>query len=99
MIDAAVYKNKKFLLAGLLLSTALISPKLALSDTTWTGGGGDNNWSTSANWSDGVPDIDDVVSIPSTSTIILTEDSYANSIAVSGIMSNDIDQVGAYPIC
>lgn len=36
------------------------------ADTTWTGADpGDNLWSTAANWSDGVPDEADVVTIAS----------------------------------
>ena len=39
------------LLALLLLSTT----GAFAADKTWTGGGGDNNWSTAGNWAGGVP--------------------------------------------
>ena len=41
-----------------------MEPRTLLSAVTWTGGGGDNNWDTAANWStDSVPTSGDDVTI------------------------------------
>ena len=41
-----------------------MEPRTLLSAVTWTGGGGDNNWDTAANWStDSVPGSGDDVTI------------------------------------
>jgi len=45
---------------GLVGNVAVVN-----ADTNWTGAGADDLWSTAANWSDGVPDETDVVTIAS----------------------------------
>ena len=52
-----------------------LGPYTAAATATWTGGGGDNNWSTAANWSDDtVPATTDAVIFDGTSTKDCTVD-------------------------
>src|SRR5262249_26114332 len=38
-----------------LATACLLVPVASADAQTWAGGGGDNNWSTAANWSGGTP--------------------------------------------
>ena len=52
-----------------------MEPRTLLSAVTWTGGGGDNNWDTAANWStDSVPGSGDDVTIAITANIVHSDD-------------------------
>ncbi|NBW97000.1 MAG: PEP-CTERM sorting domain-containing protein [Planctomycetia bacterium] len=42
-------------LAAAIALAALAAPAQAQNATTWTGGGGDTNWSTTGNWNGGAP--------------------------------------------
>ena len=48
-----------------------MEPRTLLSAVTWTGGGGDNNWDTAANWStDSVPGSTDDVTIDVAANVV-----------------------------
>jgi len=48
--------SKKLFFAGVLCLLLMLTYNSADAQTfTWTGGGGDNNWSTGANWGDTAP--------------------------------------------
>jgi hypothetical protein len=48
-----------------------MEPRTLLSAVTWTGGGGDNNWDTAANWStDSVPTSGDDVTIKIAANVV-----------------------------
>ena len=48
-----------------------MEPRTLLSAVTWTGGGGDNNWDTAANWNtDSVPGSGDDVSIDVAANVV-----------------------------
>jgi len=53
--------TRGFLLAASLLAAGTASRTASAAVTTWSGGGIDDNWSTSANWSDELPAGNDVV--------------------------------------
>jgi hypothetical protein len=62
------------LAAPLLLATVLLAPPAAAAglECTWTGAGGDANWSTAGNWSDcagGAPGADDIVVFDGTAMV------------------------------
>ncbi len=58
--------KKLISLASLIMVFGLVSDVTVVNaDTNWTGAGADDLWSTAANWSDGVPDEADVVTIAS----------------------------------
>ncbi len=58
--------KKLISLASLIMVFGLVGNVAVVSaDTNWTGTGPDDLWSTAANWSDGVPDEADVVTIAS----------------------------------
>jgi len=58
--------KKLISLASLIMVFGLVGDVTVVNaDTNWTGAGADDLWSTAANWSDGVPDEADVVTIAS----------------------------------
>ena len=58
--------KKLISLASLIMVFGLVGNVAVVNaDTNWTGTGADDLWSTAANWSDGVPDEADVVTIAS----------------------------------
>ena len=60
-----------------------MEPRTLLSAVTWTGGGGDNNWDTAANWStDSVPTSGDDVTI---------------NIAANVVHSDNVDRLDQQP--
>ena len=51
-----------------------MEPRTLLSAVSWTGGGGDNNWDTAANWStDSVPGSGDDVTIDIAANVVHSE--------------------------
>lgn len=64
---------------GIISAILLTSSVSAQSSHTWTGGGGDNNWSTAANWSGGAPDGNDIINFAGTTRLNNT-----NNLTIAG---------------
>jgi len=62
---------KKF---GIVLCIGLMSLCVRAADRTWTGGGGNANWSTPANWGGTVPTTNDTLSFSGTTQLASTND-------------------------
>ncbi len=66
--------SKQHRLFGAMISCLLAGVVLARSTTTWTGGAGSRDWFHAGNWSDGVPDLGEDVSIGLGADILLTNE-------------------------
>ncbi len=84
-------KTKKLLLFVLALAVGIFlrSGRALAATATWTGGGGDTNMSTAANWGGSAPSADDDLVFPATvsdKTVVndFTADTSFNSITFSG---------------
>jgi fibronectin-binding autotransporter adhesin len=77
-----------FLAAMIVLVLAEATPALAQCTDSWTGAGGDNNWSNGANWSTGsVPGSSDAVCIQNSGAAVLLD--VADGVADLAVGSSD----------
>ncbi len=78
--------RKSAIFLGAVLGLLILSVPALAATRTWDGGGGDDNWSTAANWSDDTaPGASDVATFDGTSTKACTIDA---NISVAGIDIN-----------
>ncbi|MGN6366671.1 MAG: beta strand repeat-containing protein [Phycisphaerae bacterium] len=73
--------------AGALAATALWASQAFAATDTWTGAGGDNNWTTAANWGGAVPAATDTL-VFSGSTRLNPNNNFANGTSFGNLIFN-----------